>query len=74
MDFSNMANMKLSDFENMGKMEYDKGFGAALATVAKLLSSRICEDYNADGACGHSECDVLNELSEGIEAAKRNLG
>ena len=66
--------MKLSDFENIGKVEYEKGFGAALMTVIKLLSSRICEDYNADGTCEHSECNILNELSEGLEAAKRNLG
>jgi hypothetical protein len=65
--------MKMSDFENIGKDQYVKGFGVALSTVIKLLANQICEDYNADGYCEHDKCPVLNELSEGLEAAKRNL-
>lgn len=73
MDINNLANMKLTDFENIGKAEYNKGFAAALTTVVKLLSSQICEDYNADGECSHDKCPVMYELSEGISAAKANL-
>lgn len=65
--------MKLSDFENIGKDQYNKGFGAALTTVVNLLGSQICEDYNADGSCEHEKCSVLYDLSEGLEAVKRNL-
>lgn len=73
MDFTNMANMKMSDFENIGKDQYNKGFAAALGTVIKLLGNQVCEDYNADGVCEHDKCATLNELSEGLEAVKRNL-
>jgi hypothetical protein len=73
MDFNSLSNMKLSDFENIGKVEYNKGFGSALDTVVKLLGNRICEDYNADGVCKHGECPVLYELSEGLAAVKGNL-
>jgi hypothetical protein len=73
MDINNLANMKLSDFENIGKDQYNKGFGAALGTVVKLLSNQICEDYHADGSCEHDKCSTLYELSEGLESAKRNL-
>lgn len=65
--------MKLSDFENIGKDQYNKGFGAALATVIKLLGNQLCDDFNMDGACEHDKCPVLYELSEGLEAANRNL-
>ena len=74
MDINNLANMKLTDFENIGKDQYNKGFAAALTTVTRLLSNQICEDYNADGQCEHDKCQVLFELSEGIAAAKNNLG
>jgi hypothetical protein len=73
MDINNLANMKLSDFENIGKDQYNKGFGAALTTVVKLLGNQVCEDYNADGTCEHDKCSTLNELAEGLEAVKRNL-
>lgn len=73
MDFNNMANMKMSDFENIGKDQYNKGFSAALGTVIKLLGGQICEDFNMDSECQHEKCSILYELSEGLEAAKRNL-
>lgn len=73
MDFNNLANMKLTDFENIGKDQYNKGFSEALATVVKLLSSQICEDYNADGTCEHDKCPAFYELSEGISAVRGNL-
>jgi hypothetical protein len=73
MDINNFANMKLSDFENMGKLQYDKGFADALSTVIKLLSNQICEDFNADSECEHEKCGVLNELSQGLESVRRNL-
>lgn len=65
--------MRMADFENLGKAEYNKGFSAALTIVTKLLSNQICEDYNADGVCEHDKCQTLYELSEGISAAKANL-
>jgi hypothetical protein len=73
MDFNSIANMKLSDFENLGQDQYNKGFGAALSTVITILGRQICEDYNADGECEHDKCPAFYELSEGLEAAKRNL-
>lgn len=74
MDINNLANMKLTDFENIGKAEYNKGFAAALTTVIKLLGNQICEDYNADGECEHNDkCSTLYELSEGLSAAKGNM-
>lgn len=75
MDFNNIANMKMSDFENIGKDQYNKGFAEALSVVVKLLSNQICEDFNADGECVHNEkCAAFAELSDGIAAAKNNLG
>jgi hypothetical protein len=65
--------MKLSDFENIGKDEYNKGFGDALTTVIKLLDNQICFDYKADGVCEHQVCHTHTELMEGLEGAKRNL-
>jgi hypothetical protein len=73
MDINNIANMKLTDFENIGKAEYNKGFKAALLTVVKLLQSRICFDHNADGTCEHSACFNNAELIEGLDAAIGNL-
>lgn len=73
MDFNNIANMKLSDFENIGKDQYNKGFSDALGTVIKLLGSQTCEDFNMDNECEHDKCSTLYELSEGLEAVKRNL-
>ena len=73
MDIKNLANMKLSDFENVGKDQYNKGFSAALATVVKLLASQICEDYNADGVCEHDKCPALYDLSEGMETVRRSI-
>lgn len=73
MDINNLANMKLSDFEQIGKAEYNKGFAAALVTVIKLLGNQICEDYNADGECAHDKCSVLYELSEGLSLVKGNI-
>lgn len=73
MDISNLANMKLSDFQNIGKDEYNKGFRDALATTIGLLANQICEDYNADGICEHDKCVVLYDLSEGLSSVKNNI-
>lgn len=73
MDFNNIANMKLTDFENIGKDQFNKGFAEALTIVIKLLSNQICEDYNADGACTHDGCSKFYELSEGIASVKSNI-
>ncbi len=73
MDFTNMANMKLSDFENIGKDQYNKGFSSALTTVIKLLDSQICEDYLADGECQHDGCVKISQLAEGLMNVKNNI-
>ena len=73
MDINNLANMKLSDFENIGKDQYNKGFVAALIVVTKLLADQICEDFLADGQCGHDGCTKFSELSEGISSVKNNM-
>lgn len=73
MDINNLANMKISDFENIGKDQYNKGFSAALTTVIKLLANQICEDFNADGECQHDVCKAYYDLSEGLEAVRGNL-
>jgi hypothetical protein len=73
MDIGNIANMKLSDFENIGKEQYNKGFASALVTVIKLLSSQICEDYNADGSCVHDKCPAFFEISEGLNSVKNSF-
>jgi hypothetical protein len=74
MDINNLANMRLSDFQNIGKEQYNKGFSDALGTVVKLLSSQICEDFNMDSLCEHDKCPALYELSEGLQVVKRNFG
>lgn len=73
MNINNIANMKLTDFENIGKDQYNKGFGDALGTVVKLLGNQICEEFNMDNTCEHDKCSTLYELSEGLSAVKRNL-
>lgn len=73
MDFNSMANMKLSDFENIGKTKYNEGFRAALETVIKLLDTQICEDYLADTACEHDGCPKLSQLAEGLSGVKNNI-
>ena len=73
MDISNLANMKLSDFEQIGKVEYNKGFRAALETVIKLLDSQTCEDYLADTTCDHDGCPKMATLAEGISGVKNNI-
>jgi hypothetical protein len=74
MDINNLANMKLSDFENIGQVKYNEGFKTALTIVIRLLSSRLCEDFNADGECEHELCKQNNEMVEGLESAIRNVG
>lgn len=74
MDVNNLANMKLTDFENLGKDQYNKGFRAALETVVKLLDMQICEDYMADGICDHDGCQKIASLGEGISNVKNNIG
>jgi hypothetical protein len=73
MDINNLANMKLSDFENIGKAEYNKGFRAALETVIKLLDTRVCDDYRADEVCEHDVCSANSELAEGLMSVKNNI-
>jgi hypothetical protein len=73
MDFNNIANMKLSDFENWGQAEYNKGYKAALETMSKLLSAKICEDFNADGACDHQLCVQNFEIANGLDKAIANI-
>ena len=73
MDFTNMANMKMSDFENIGKAEYNKGFRAALETVIKLLDTQICEDYLADTVCDQDGCAKICTLAEGMSGVKNNI-
>lgn len=73
MDFNNIANMKLSDFENWGQAEYNKGYKAALETMSKLLSAKICEDFNADGACDHQLCAQNFEIANGLDKAIANI-
>jgi hypothetical protein len=64
-------NMKLSDFENLGKKEYVKGRNDALTTVIKLLNDRICFDFKADNTCEHAVCFQNYDLAEGLETVKR---
>ena len=73
MDINNLANMRLSDFEQIGKTEYNKGFRAALETVIKLLDTQICEDYMADNTCDHDGCAKIANLAEGISGVKNNI-
>ena len=73
MEFNNLANMRMSDFENIGKAEYNKGFAAALQTVIKLLDTQICENYLADGVCDHDGCAKISQLAEGLMNVKNNI-
>ena len=74
MDFNNLANMKLTDFENMGKEHYNKGFKDALSVVIKILDKSICEDYIADGECEHQVCPHNTEIVSGLKNAQINIG
>lgn len=65
-------NMKLSDFENLGQTERNKGYVEALTIVIKLLNDRICFDYKADNNCEHQVCHQNYELAEGLETVKRS--
>ena len=73
MDINNLANMRLTDFENIGKDQYNKAFRAALETVIKLLDTQICEDYLADTECSHDGCPKLSQLAEGLSGVKNNI-
>lgn len=72
-NISDLANMKLSDFENIGKAEYNKGFRAALETVIKILDNKPCDDFKADDACEHDTCSYAAELAEGLMSVKNNI-
>jgi hypothetical protein len=73
MDINNLANMRLTDFENIGKDQYNKGMRDALGIVIKLLSNQICEDFNADGTCEHDKCRAMDELSNGFSSVMNNI-
>lgn len=65
--------MKLTDFEQIGKIEYNKGFKAALETVTTLLDKQICEDFLADDVCEHDGCGKFSALAQGIITVKNNI-
>ena len=73
MDISNLGNMRLADFEQLGKIEYNKGFRNALETVIKVLDAKPCEDYKADNECEHEVCPYAAELAEGLMGVKNNI-
>jgi hypothetical protein len=73
MDINNLANMRLSDFEQIGKAEYNKGFKSALETVIKLLDGQVCEDYTADNDCDHDGCVKIAAIAEGLMGVKNNI-
>jgi hypothetical protein len=73
MDIKSLANMRLSDFEQIGKAEYDKGFKASLEIVIKLLDKQICENFMADNECEHDGCLKFSELADGLSTVKNNI-
>ncbi len=73
MDLNNLANIRLSDFEQIGKAEYNKGFRAALETVTKLLDKQVCDTWLIEGSCDHDGCSKFAELSQGIITVKNNI-
>ncbi len=73
MDINNLANMRLSDFEQICKAEYNNGFRAALETVIKLLDQQVCEEFLADDTCDHDGCPKFSALSQGIITVKNNI-
>ena len=73
MDLNNLGNMRLADFEQLGKVEYNKGFRAALETVIKVLDAKACDDYKADNICEHEVCGYASELAEGLMGVKNNI-
>jgi hypothetical protein len=73
MDINNLANMRMSDFEQIGKDQYNKGFRAALETVVSLLDKQVCEDFLADDLCEHDGCTKFSAMSQGIMTVKNNI-
>ena len=73
MDINNLANMRLADFQQLGQVEYNKGFRAALETVIKILDKKPCDDYQADNICEHGECAYSAELATGLMSVKNNI-
>ena len=73
MDINNLANMRLSDFEQMGQKEYNRGFRVALETVIKILDKQPCDTYRADDECEHEACGYASQLAEGLMSVKNNI-
>jgi hypothetical protein len=73
MDLNNLGNIRLSDFEQLGVKEYNRGFIVALETVIKILDKKPCDDYKADNLCEHDVCGYAAELAEGLMGVKNNV-
>jgi hypothetical protein len=73
MDINSLGNIRLSDFEQLGAQEYNRGFRVALETVIKILDKKPCEDYVADNECEHDVCQYAAELAEGLMNVKNKV-
>jgi hypothetical protein len=73
MDINSLANMRLTDFEQLNKAQYDKGFAAAMDAMTKLLESQIADNCLAGEGCSDPGYDKMAEILEGLKVARLNL-
>jgi hypothetical protein len=73
MDINNLANMRLADFEQLNKAQYDKGFVAAMDAMIKLLESQTEDNCVAGENCSDPGYDKMLEILEGLKIARSNL-
>ena len=65
--------MRLADFEQMGKIQYNNGFKAAMEAVIKLMEQQIPEECLNDDNCSDPGYAKMQEVLEGIKLAKSNI-
>ena len=73
MDINSLANMRLTDFEQLNKAQYDKGFAAAMDAMIKLLEGQIEDNCLAGESCSDAGYDKMAEILEGLKVARSNL-
>jgi len=73
MDINNLANMRLTDFEQLGKAQYNSGFVAAMDAMIKLLEDQTEENCIAGESCSDPGYDKMLEIIEGLKIARLNL-
>lgn len=73
MDMNKLANMRLTDFEQLTKAQYNEGYGAAMDTMIRVLEEQLSENCIAGEGCSDPGYDKMEEILTGLKTARSRL-